>query len=76
MAIVGHFSAVILLGSGSSPALEVMAADIKSIKTDVGTIKSDISAIKSTVTSNGTKLDAVQADVTLIKEQNAPPVLE
>lgn len=76
MANVGHFSAVILVGSGSSPALEAVAADIKSIKTDVGTVKSNTSAIKSTVTSNGTKLDAVQADVTLIKAQTAAPVTE
>ena len=76
MANVGHFSAVTLVGSGSSPALEAVVADIKSIKTDVGTIKSNISAIESTVTSNGTKLDAVQADVTEIKAQTAAPVLE
>lgn len=72
MANVGHFSAATLVGSGSSPALEAVAADIKSIKTDVGTVKSNTSAIKSTVTSNGTKLDAVQADVTVIKAQTAP----
>ena len=75
MANVGHYSAAALVGSGSSPALEAVA-DIKSIKTDVGTVKSNTSAIKSTVTSNGTKLDAVQADVTVIKAQTAAPVTE
>lgn len=74
MANVGHFSAVTLVGSGSSPALEAVAADIKSIKTDVVTVKSNTSATKSTVTSNGTKLDVVQADVTVIKAQTAAPV--
>ena len=51
MANVGHYSAAALVGSGSSPALEAVAAD---------------------VTTLGTKLDAVQADVTVIKEQTAP----
>ena len=76
MAIVGHFSAVTPVGSGSNSALEAVAADIKSIKTDIETVKSNISAIDSTVTSNGIKLDAVQADVIVIKEQTAPTVLE
>ena len=76
MAIVGHFSAVTLVDSGSNPALEAVAADIKSIKTDIEAVKSNISAIESTVTSNGTKLDAVQADVSVIKEQTTPPILE
>ena len=35
MANVGHFSAVTLVDSGSNPALEAVAADIKSIKTDI-----------------------------------------
>lgn len=72
MANVGHFSAVTLVGSGSSPALEDVVADIKSIKTGVVTVTSTTSAIKSTVTSNGTKLDAVKADVVVIKAQTAP----
>ena len=76
MANVGHFSAVSLIGSGSNPALEAVAADIKSIKADIEAVKSNISAIQSTVTSNGAKLDAVQADVTVIKEQTTPPILE
>ena len=83
MAIVGHFTAVTLVGSGSSSALEAVVddiksikADIKSIKTDLETVKSNTSAIESTVTSNGIKLDAVQADVAVIKEQTVPPILE
>ena len=72
MANVGHFSAVTLVGSGSSPALAAVAADIQSIKTAVGTVNSNTATIRSTVTSNGTKLDAVKADVVVIKAQTAP----
>lgn len=72
MANVGHYSATALVGSGSSPALDALAADVKSIKTDIGTVKSNTSEINSTVTTIGTKLDAVQEDVAVIKAQTAP----
>ena len=72
MAIVGHFDSKVLTGTGSSPALDAVAADIKTVKTDVATIKTTTATVNTNVTANGVKLTNLQGDVTIIKEQTAP----